>query len=97
MLAHSILCGMIHKPGNKYGELTYTRTVGHKTYPSGQRAAMWELLCSCGKVCLAPNRQVTSGIKQSCGHLKQHLGSKRMEMLGALGNGRVERLESYEE
>lgn len=63
---------MIHKIGNKYNELTYVGDVGYKTYPSGQRAKLWRLKCSCGVECVAPDRQVTSNLKKSCGHLKKH-------------------------
>lgn len=61
---------MKHSIGDVFNELTLVEVVGRKTYPSGQKAAIWKMLCSCGVFCISPNRQVTSGIKQSCGHLK---------------------------
>lgn len=58
--------------GGKFGELTVVGIVGHKIYPSGQKARLVKSICSCGAQSIDPDRQLTSGRKQSCGHLKHN-------------------------
>lgn len=59
--------------GQKFGELTVIGFSGKSTHGGG---AVWECLCSCGKICEKTSNALQEGHVRSCGHLKHCRGSR---------------------
>ncbi|WP_071883555.1 hypothetical protein [Serratia sp. SCBI] len=66
--------------GKKYGELTVIGFSHSHTQPSGQKRAMWSVVCSCGVEKIVSTANLTAGTTISCGHIgeKRRIESRRM-------------------
>jgi len=65
--------------GKTFGEL-FVKGEG----PRINNKPTWQCLCSCGKECTATTRDLVSGKKKSCGHLRGH--SRELDLTGKVFN-----------
>lgn len=75
--------------GKKYGDLTVVGFSHSHIQPSGQKRAMWSVVCSCGTEKVVSTASLTSGTTISCGHIgeKRRVDSRRMPDGEAAKNG----------
>lgn len=56
--------------GTVFGECVAQRFIEYKFFPSGQKAPIWELLCSCGELVNRDIRNYINGRQKDCGHTR---------------------------
>jgi hypothetical protein len=57
--------------GQRFGRLIVLSYVGYRLSPGGQKRAVWECVCDCGKVFNAQGGNIVGGHTSSCGCLKR--------------------------